>query len=53
MQYRVESLKISLESIREQLKEIGKDGWELITIVHQPNAYKSESSSGYLAYFKR
>jgi hypothetical protein len=54
MQYKVESLKVGIVEIREQLKDIGKDGWELVCIVHQPKAYKAHDDiSEYIAYFKK
>ena len=54
MQYRVESLKVRIEDIRKQLDEIGGDGWELVCVVHQPQAYKgSPAFSEYVAYFTK
>ena len=53
MEYTVIALKESLVRIREQLNEEGKKGWELVSIVHQPNAYKNPDFSGHLAYFKK
>ncbi len=56
MKYDVMVLKISLVSIREQFEKAGKEGWELISIVHQPDATKGINKSvfsSYLAYFKK
>lgn len=59
MKYEVIALKKGLVAIREQLKKEGDDGWELISIVHQPDdlidvsdSFKSEYS-GHIAYFKK
>jgi hypothetical protein len=54
MKYHVMPLKTGLHEIREQLEKEGKEGWELVSIVHQPlSDYKSPNFSGYLAYFKK
>ena len=53
MQYKVISLHVSLEGIQKQLDEKGSEEWELVSIVHQPKAYKRETFSEYLAYFKK
>jgi len=53
MQYKVISLHVSLEGIQKQLDEKGIEEWELVSVIHQPKAYKSETFSEYLAYFKK
>lgn len=53
VQYNVIPLKKDLASIMEQLKEQGNQGWELVTVIHQPEAYKLAGLSSYLAYFKK
>ena len=56
MEYHVKALKKDLVAIREQLEALGKEGWELISIVHQPDATKDLDKSvfsGHIAYLKK
>ncbi len=54
MEYDVIPLRKDLVDITAQLKEKGEQGWDLITIVNQPSAFKANDKlSSYLAYFKK
>ncbi len=53
MQYEVISLKTGIFEIRDQLKQMASEGWDLVTIVHQPDSVSSEAPTPYLAYFKK
>jgi hypothetical protein len=54
MQYRIESLRVEIVDIRKQLDDIGKAGWDLVCIVHQPKAFKGSAEfSEHIAYFKK
>lgn len=53
MQYEVISLPTKIEYIREELKSKGDEGWELVCVVHQPEAYTGNGLSKYVAYFKK
>lgn len=56
MEYEVISLPEHLASIKKKLNELGDKGYELISIVHQPDASKGLSKpdfSSYIAYFKK
>lgn len=56
MKYDVISLKKSLVAIGAQLTDKGNAGWELITVVHQPDATShldKDEYSDHIAYFKK
>ena len=52
-EYKVLPLYFGCIEIQNSLNDQAKQGWSLITIVHQPNASKDNSFNGYVAYFKK
>jgi hypothetical protein len=54
--YEVRSLPPDINGVKSALKTIGSQGWEIISIVYQPNLRvngSTEPQSDYFAYLKK
>jgi len=54
-EYDIVELELGINIVKEVLSRLGKEGWELVDIIHYPNPreFKSDASSPYFGYFKR